>query len=218
MKRSLILTTACLLLLLSSQAFAFERQSQLELFGGFAVPLAPDAFKDYYKVGLSAHGQYVIFPHPQFGVSFGGAFEFFTFNDGKLFDELEQEYGVDLRDYGVEIEGSARIIELGLGVRPYLTPVTSSFQLFLFGMGTFNFTHDEFKIFFNDPAIEDVEGKYDGNNIGIAAGGGLEIPAGNMNIIFQGLTRFIFNYGKDDDLGVEGETLSFIGFTTGIVF
>jgi len=41
---------------------------------------------------------------------------------------------------------------------------------------------------------------------------------GKYNIIFQGLTRFIFNYGKDDDLGVEGETLSFIGFTTGIVF
>jgi len=85
-------------------------------------------------------------------------------------------------------------------------------------MGTFNFTHDELKIFYNDPTITDDEFKYDGTNIGIAAGGGLEIPAGNINIIFQGLTRFIFNYGKDDDLGVEGETLSFIGFTTGIVF
>jgi len=214
MKRSLILVTICLLALLSSQANAFERQSQKEFFCGFAMPLAPDVFKNYYKVGLSAHGQYVIFPHRQLGISFGGAFEFFTFDGDKFIEDFIDAnwdyywyyYGLDLYDVSMSADGNARFIELGLGLRPYLTPVTSSMQIFLFGMGTFNFTTNEItiKVETEEETVEANE-----NKMGIAAGAGLEMPAGSINLILQGLIRFVFT---------EGETTSFIGFTTGIVF
>ena len=240
MKRSLILVTICLLALLSSQANAFERQSQFEFFGGFAIPLAPDGFKDFYKMGLSAHAQYVIFPHPRLGISFGGAFEFLTFDNDAYIEDLDYylDYHFSADEYSTE--GSASIIELGIGVRPYLTSPMSSFQIFLFGMGTFNIFNSEVSEtydFWGYDAYSNYvnfigDSTYEANstNIGFAAGAGIEVPAGSVNVILQGLIRFIpakrsLKSVLDESWASWGipwedtkETHSFLGLTAGIVF
>jgi len=228
------------MVLLSSQAFAFERQSQLEFFGGFALPLAPDGFKDFYKMGLSVHGQYVIFPHPRLGISIGGAFEFLTFDNDAYIDDLDYHLDYHFSEDEYSTEGSASIIEFGIGFRPYLTSPTSSFQIFLFGMGTFNIfnsevseTYDfwgynaygEYVNFVGDSTYE-----ANSSNIGFAAGAGIEVPAGSINIILQGLIRFIPSKRplksvldeSWDSWGIpwedKKETHSFLGLTAGIVF
>ncbi len=187
--------------LCASAVFAQDRRKQIELFAGAAIPLAPQEFKDYYKVGGSLHGQYVIFPSPNLGVSFGLAIEGFTVDQ----DAVLADAGLTGTD--AAIEANASIFELGVGLRPYLTPPTATTQFFLFGMGTYNALSEEATITYLGQTFT---AKADGNNIGLAAGAGLELPAGEkLNIIIQGLTRFIFT---------EGSTTSFLGVTLGVVF
>jgi hypothetical protein len=185
----------------ASALFAQDRRRQIELFAGAAIPLAPDTFKDYYKVGGSLHGQYVIFPSPNLGVSFGAAIEGFTVDQ----DAVLEDYGLTGTD--ATIDATASIFELGVGVRPYLTPPTANTQIFLFGMGTYNALTEEVTVTYFG---ETVSAKGDASKVGVAAGAGFELPAGEkLNIIIQGLTRFIFT---------EGSTTSFMGVTLGVVF
>ncbi|MDZ7292605.1 MAG: hypothetical protein ONB44_21280 [candidate division KSB1 bacterium] len=201
MKRVFILVMVLALVLMASQTWAQARKSQIELFGGVAIPLAPDAFKDYFKVGGSLHGQYVIFPSPTLGISFGVAVEGFTFDGDKLLQDL------GFSGSGVTVEGSASVVELGVGLRPYLTQPEANTQFFLFGMGTYNLLSTESKV---SGFGESYSSKDDTNKFGVAAGAGFELPAGEkINIIIQGLTRFIFT---------ENETTSFVGITGGVVF
>lgn len=187
--------------LCASAVFAQDRRRQIELFGGAAIPLAPQAFKDYYKIGGSLHGQYVIFPSPNLGVSFGLAIEGFTVDQ----DAVLEDYGLTGTD--ATVEATASIFEIGVGVRPYLTPQTASTQFFLFGMGTFNALTEEATVTYLG---QTATAKVDGSKFGIAGGAGFEVPAGEkLNIIVQGLARFIFT---------EGSTTSFLGVTLGVVF
>lgn len=205
MKRFVIVILLVLFVVSLTSVFAQSRKPQIELFGGVAIPLAPDGFKDYYKMGFSGHGQYVIFPSPKLGVSFGAAYEKFTF-DG---DKLLEDYG--LQGLGLDVTGSASVIELGVGLRPYLTPVESNTQFFLFGMATYNFLKSEATVSYEgvEESISD-----DLNKFGLAAGAGLELPAGtSMNIILQGVFRFIFT--SDDEMG---GTTQFVGITAGLAF
>lgn len=182
-------------------ASAQSRRNQIELFGGVAIPLAPEEFKNYYKLGGSLHGQYVLFPSPNLGISLGVAVEGFTVDQ----DAVLEDYG--LVGAGVEVDATASIVELGVGVRPYLTPATANTQFFLFGMGTYNVLKEKVTATYLGQT-ETVE--VDGNEFGVAGGAGFEIPAGEkLNIIIQGLTRFIFT---------EGSTTSFVGITAGVVF
>lgn len=182
-------------------ASAQSRRNQIELFGGVAIPLAPEEFKNYYKLGGSLHGQYVLFPSPNLGISLGVAVEGFTVDQ----DAVLEDYG--LVGAGVEVDATASIVELGIGVRPYLTPATANTQFFLFGMGTYNVLKEKVTATYLGQT-ETVE--VDGNEFGVAGGAGFEIPAGEkLNIIIQGLTRFIFT---------EGSTTSFVGITAGVVF
>lgn len=191
----------------AGNVYAQARNPQFEAFGGVAIPLAPDVFKDYYKLGFSGHGQYVMFPSPTVGISFGAAFEMFTFDGDKFLSDLEDDTGFDLTGY--DTEGNARVIEFGVGVRPYLTPATASTQFFLFAMGTMNLLHTELTA--TDPSgTELVSGDDDETKFGIAGGAGIEIPAGeSMNLIIQGLARSIF---------ADPDNISFIGVTAGLVF
>jgi hypothetical protein len=211
MKRFHVCIMALVLLLMANQIWAQTRKSQVELFGGAAFPLAPTDFKDFYKIGGSLHGQYVIFPSPTVGVSFGAAVEGFTVDQ----DAILNYFG--LQGSGVTVDGSASVVELGVGVRPYLTKPEANTQFFVFGMGTFNFLHEEFKATF---AGQSNTVKSDANKAGLAAGAGFELPAGEkLNIIVQGLARFIFNKKETDAYGNEtGGTISFIGVTAGVVF
>lgn len=184
-----------------STVSAQNRRNQIELFGGVAIPLAPEEFKNYYKLGGSLHGQYVLFPSPNLGISLGVAVEGFTVDQ----DAVLEDYG--LVGTGVEVDATASIVELGVGVRPYLTPATANTQFFLFGMGTYNVLKEKVTATYLGQT-ETVE--VDGNEFGVAGGAGFEIPAGEkLNIIIQGLTRFIFT---------EGSTTSFVGITAGVVF
>jgi len=206
MKRSLICVALLLIIVMAVPSQGQGRLPQFELFAGGAIPLAPDGFKDYFKTGISLHGQYVMFPSPNIGISFGAAYELFMFDSDAFNDEFEEIYGYDPRDFGVDTEGNAGILEIGIGVRPYLTPATAGSQIFLFGMGTYNVLKNEITIT-GGGEEETVEANE--NKMGAALGAGLELPAGNMNMIIQGLYRFIFT---------EEETTSFIGITAGIVF
>ncbi|KAA3613752.1 MAG: hypothetical protein DWQ05_15860 [Calditrichaeota bacterium] len=190
-----------IVLLSATQVFAQGRSSQWEIFGGAAFPLSPDSFKDFYKVGGSFHGQYVMFPSPTVGISFGFAFEGFTVDE----DAFYEESGLTPDD--VTIESEATIVEYGIGIRPYLTSAESNTQLFLFGMGTYNVINEKtkFEDFFSTSEFEFEDKKW-----GLAAGAGLEFPAGDrLNIILQGLVRFIFT---------EEENTSFVGVTGGLAF
>jgi hypothetical protein len=191
----------------TSDGFAQSRNPQFEVFGGAAFPLKPDTFKDYYKIGFSGHAQYVLFPSPTVGVTVGAAFEGFTFDGNKFLTNLGTQLGQDLTGYNAS--GNARILEFGVGIRPYLTPATASTQFFLFGMGTVNRLHDELKATAPDGS-EIFNGKNDVTKFGVAGGAGIEIPAGSsMNIIVQGLARIIFT---------DQENTSFVGVTGGLVF
>ena len=202
MKRMLVSLMVMFMLLLASQSFAQPaRQPQIEVFGGIAIPLAPDAFKDYFKMGFSPHIQYVMFPSARLGVSFGVAYEKFTFDGDKLKENM------DLGGYEIDVTGSASNVELGVGLRPYLTAPEVSTQIFLFGMATYNLLKTEWKV---SGYGNTEEGSVKNNKPGAALGAGLEIPASeSMNLILQGIFRFIFT---------EDETTSFVGITAGLVF
>ncbi len=206
MKRFVIVVLLVVFVLSLSSVFAQTRKPQIEVFGGVAIPLAPDGFKDYYKMGFSGHGQYVIFPSPKLGVSFGAAYEKFTFDGDKFVEDI---FGEQIE--GLDVTGSASVIELGIGLRPYLSPVESNTQMFLFGMATYNFLKSEASISYmgyEESFSDDV------NKFGLAAGAGLELPAGtSMNIILQGVFRFIFTSEEDF-----GGTTQFVGITAGLAF
>ena len=211
MKKHLIqLGIALLVLFLINPLAAQNRSPQIELFGGAAFPLSPDGFKDYYKVGGSIHGQYVIFPSPNMGISFGAAFESFAVDEDAILA------GTGLTSNDVTIDASANIGEFGVGVRPYLTPVTASNQIYLFGMATFNVVNAKSSVTYTDFFGNEVTDEFDEseNKFGVAAGGGLEFPAGSsFNSLLQGLVRFIFT---SDEFA--GGTLSFVGVTAGVAF
>ncbi|HOX87381.1 MAG TPA: hypothetical protein PKW76_14290 [bacterium] len=204
MKKSVMLLLVVLLFAFISQSAAqYSRKSQFEVFAGAAIPLAPDEFKDYYKLGVSVHGQYVFFPAPNLGLSIGAAYESFIFDGDKILEDYEAS------DYGIEVEGSASIIEIGLGIRPYLTPPESMTQFFLFAMGTYNLLSSTIEITADEI---DYSEKFEGDEEkpGVAVGAGVEMPASDtMNVILQGLVRFIFT---------DEETTSFVGVTAGLVF
>lgn len=205
MRKSVIVLTVLLTICIAGQVFAQKRLPQFEIFGGVAIPLAPDVFKDYYKMGFSGHAQYVIFPSPQLGISFGAGYEAFTFDGDKFLTDLEAATGLNLT--GLEATGSASIIELGIGIRPYLTSPEMGTQFYLFGMGTYNLMTDKGEI---TDGVDTYGGESDFNKIGIAGGVGIELPAGeSMNIILQGLYRHILT---------EGEATSFLGVTIGLAF
>ena len=202
MRRYRIVTLALLLILVANQVFAqTARRKQIELFAGAAFPLAPDAFKDYYKIGGSLHGQYVFFPSPTLGICLGAAFEGFTFDGDKYLEDI------GATGSGFTVEGNASIAEFGVGLRPYLTKPEANTQFFLFGMGTYNALREEATV--SGPSGSE-KAELDDSKFGVAVGGGFELPAGEkLNIIIQGLTRFIFT---------EDETTSFVGVTAGVVF
>ena len=202
--------------------------------------MAPDGFKDFYQSGYSIHGQYVIFPTPRIGISIGGAYEFFLFDNDAYIDDLYEDLDYLFPEEEYSTEGSASIIELGLGLRPYLTSPTSSFQFFLFGMGTFNIFNSEvteeydfYYTYLGETYHAVGDSTYDSNvsKIGFSAGAGFEIPAGQVNIIVQGLVRFMPSIRTvksklDESWGEfwsieweeKEEPHSFVGITAGIVF
>ncbi len=184
-----------------------SRQPQIEVFGGLAVPLSPKEFSDYYKVGLSLHGQYVIFPSPRLGLSFALAYEGFSFDGDKFMQDIQNSD--PFTDYsGFGVDGSASIVEFGIGVRPYLTSPEANMQVFLYGMVTYNILDTKADLSYKDRNFysgEDKEKKF-----GLALGPGIEIPLNDtMNLIGQGVFRYIFT---------SGDGTSFLGITTGIVF
>ncbi|MDZ7393686.1 MAG: hypothetical protein ONB25_12395 [candidate division KSB1 bacterium] len=210
MRRTTIVLLALGLFLVSTQAMAQARRGQIELFAGGAIPLAPDAFKDYFKVGYSLHGQYVMFPSERLGLTFGAAYELFSFNGDKLLDEYEAQFP-GFRDY-FDVSGNAHIVELAVGLRPYLTPPEASTQFFLLAQGTYNMLGTEMTVKVDIPGYYSGEEtfKEDENKVGIAAGAGFETPfSSTMNLIIQGLYRHIFT---------ENDATTFVGITAGIVF
>lgn len=201
MKAKRAITATVFLLIFASTLIAQERRRQIEVFFGGAIPLAPELFKDWYEAGGSLHGQYVIFPSPKLGISFGLAAEGFAVDE----DAVLEDFG--LTGSGVSIDASLSILEVGVGVRPYLTPLEANTQIYLFGMGTYNSLRAETKVsgFGQTESDETSEGK-----IGLALGAGAEMPATeSFNLLIQGLWRFIFT---------EDETTSFLGITFGLAF
>jgi hypothetical protein len=212
MRKFMIVVVLVLFVLSLNSVFAQgTRKPQFEVFAGVGIPLAPEDFKDYFKVGFSGHAQYVLFPSPQMGVVFGAAYEKFTFDGDKLLEEM------GLSGSGVDVSGSASIVELGIGVRPYLTPVESNNQFFLFGMATYNFLSEKAEVSYQGISAS-ADTSY--NKFGLAAGAGFEFPAGtSVNIIVQGVFRFIFTESYTDDFGDKyGGVTTFVGITGGVAF
>jgi len=209
MKLSKLFIIALIVMIAAGNGFSQVRQSQIELYGGIAFPMAPDGFKESFNMGYSIHGQYVMFLNPKLGISFGLAYEPFSVNKDELMD------GVD--------DASFNVFELGIGVRPYLSSPEANTQFFVFGMATYNMmkmsaegSYEYYDYYSGTWYTEEYDESIDENKMGIAVGGGLEMPLNDrMNLIVQGLYRFIF-FSEDDDLS--DENVSFLGITAGIVF
>jgi hypothetical protein len=214
-KKGMVFCLVLVLLLSSVNLMAQNRKSQKEVFGGFASTTGPDFIKDYFKTGFSPHAQYVIFPKDRLGISFGIAAETFTFDDEAFLEDLREDplFGSIADEF--DIEGDLSIVELGVGVRPYLTNITANKQIFLLGSVTMNVVKTRFSL----PDL-DWEEEMSETKVGLAFGAGIEIPAGDrFNMIFQALIRSIPSVEaaaeeEDEDSG----TLSFIGITAGLVF
>ncbi|RMG63009.1 MAG: hypothetical protein D6715_11760 [Calditrichaeota bacterium] len=215
------------------------RLGQLEIYGGVGIPLTPEEFKDFYKVGVSLNAQYVFFPASNIGIPFFAGYELFTVDNGAISDFFAQGVtGVSIfDDFGnylgqitgaqLDADGSASSFRFGAGIRPYLTPSISPVQFFLFANGSMNFlkTKTELKggkvtfqdafgneqdLDFSELGIEPENSEDTENKFGLAAGAGIEVPAGpTMNLIFQGLYHIIFT---------SGDKTSFLGVTAGLVF
>jgi hypothetical protein len=228
-----------LLLTMTDPILAQGRKSQIELYAGAGFPLGPDAFKDFYKIGLSGNAQYVFFPSPNLGIPIFVGYERFTVDTDAISNlfvtGLESGLvgtGIDLVSADFSSEGSASTLKLGIGVRPYLTQPEAPTQFFLFGSGTFNllkasyeftggtytlrdtFTGDQqsFTITPDDFRASGIEPSVEGDDekFGLAGGAGIELPAGeSLNLIFQGLFNIIFT---------EDESTTFLGVTAGIIF
>ncbi|MBD3289724.1 hypothetical protein GF337_13035 [candidate division KSB1 bacterium] len=223
MKYSKFLVVLLVLIFVAGNAFGQMRQPQKELFGGVAFPMAPDFFKDYYKMGYSIHGQYVMFPSPSMGVVFGVAYEPFSVDKDKILEDFTGYTQDELEEMGVDadFEAGLSILEIGAGIRPYLSAPESTTQLFLLGMATYNIMRSTAEGTVEATEYDPWSGQYytyseeidesdTENKFGLAVGAGIEVPAGDtMNLIFQGLYRFIF---------IEDETASFVGITAGLVF
>jgi hypothetical protein len=147
-----------------------------------------------------------------------------------------------ITDAEVETEGSAGAFKVGIGVRPYLTSMESSFQLFLFGNLSYNFLNitREFKsasitlkdlntdqTFESELTARELEedgfrSKVEENDskFGLGLGFGFEVPAGgSINLILQTMANVIFSEYNERDADKEEENyISFMGFTVGIVF
>lgn len=218
MKFRTLLIVMLLTLVVAGSAFPQAgRRSQIEAFGGVALPMAPDYFKDWYKMGYSVHGQYVLFPSSRLGISIGVGYEPFIVDEDGFIEEAtgftKDEWSQI--GYDISLDITLSILELCLGIRPYLTPPEANMQFFIFGMGTYNFINSSASFSISD-GFDTVSGSDDvtENRFGVAAGGGFEIPIGDsMNIIVQALYRFIFV----DEL-TSGETISFLGITGGVAF
>lgn len=234
-----IFVLALLVLVVTSQIFAQGRRPQFELYAGAGIPLAPDEFKDYFKLGLSLNAQYVFFPSHQIGIPVFAGYERFTVDKTAISDLfssflvgqfITDEFGnfYQITDASVDSKGSASVIRFGAGVRPYLTKPESSTQFFLFGNASYNLLKSKLEFTkasltavdeFGNTLQGEVSGsdlgeastaEGDENKFGIAVGAGFEVPAGSsLNLIFQGLYNMIFT---------EENSTSFIGVTAGLVF
>jgi len=238
MKRFFILFLVIFLVVSVSQISAqLKRNPQIEIYAGAGIPLGPEGFKDYYKIGVSLNAQYVFFLTPSLGIPISAGYELFTVDNdaiGELFSEGLSSYLEYLGYYNISSElnseGSASSIRFGIGVRPYLTPPEAPTQIFLFGNATFNLIkqklefmggtinyEDDFNYYEDEWTASDLEDlgvesvmEGDENKFGLGGGAGLEIPAGeSFNIILQGMFNIIFT---------EGESTTFLGITAGLVF
>lgn len=244
MKTSVRLVFLMLVMLVgTSQLFAQARRGQFEIYAGANIPLGPEEFKDYYKMGFSLNGQYVFFPSVRVGIPIFAGYEFFSVNSDAINDDFESALRAELQGSGLElvssnldVGGSASIIRFGAGVRPYLTAPEASTQFFLFGNATFNILKSKTELNGGSITVTDgintetveleggVSSEGDESKFGLAIGGGIEIPAGEkINLIFQGMANFIFTSSEEIDLGdgtteKVGGTTSFVGITAGIIF
>ncbi len=230
----LILITLVVLSVVPLKA-QLTRSNQTEIYFGLGFPMQPEVFKEYYNTGLSLNVQHVIFLTPRIGIPVFGGYEIFTVNTDAiasdfrdilvgtvLYDDFGNPIG-QITDASLSASGSASMLKLGVGLRPYITPPTASLQIFLFGNVSYNVLRTTYKDEGGSVTIEDVFGNVlevpiegsdpvtdSENRLGVAGGAGIEMPFGeNFNLIFQGLYHVIFT---------EDENTAFIGLTAGLIF
>ena len=192
-----------------------DRRGQIELRGGVALPMAPNYFSKWYSMAYSIHGQYVLFLTQQLGISIGVAYEPFVLNEDGFIEEWTGYKQIDWarQGYDLNLDVHLNIFEISLGVRPYLTQPDENFQLFVFGMGTYNIINSDVGYTLSD-GVDTVSENFDSSEerFGIAVGGGMEMPVGDtLNFIFQAVYRFIFV-----DKLTNGDTVNFLGLSAGI--
>jgi hypothetical protein len=235
MKRFITIVVIFILVFSLTNAFSqYSRRNQIELFAGLGIPLGPEEFKDYYKMGMSLNAQYVLFPTPKVGVPIFAGYERFTVNNDAINDDFRSEfvgwqfyddygnYLGEITDANFDVSGSASTIKFGAGVRPYLSSPESSTQFFLFGNASYNLVKEVqnldggnleltdaygyvYEFDLGDLGFESVGTELKLNKFGIGIGAGVEIPAGSsLNLIFQGMYNIIFIKG-DATISYDGD-------------
>jgi len=211
MRRFILLTLLILVVLfISTTSFAqYKRPGQFEVQLGISLPQAPEEFKDYYKTGVAASGQYVFFPSPRLGIGLFVGFNRFSVDEGAI--------KADFAPYlppgaSLEVDAKAGVTEFGIGARPYLTSPEASIQFFLTGAAIYNLLKEKATVTYTDPYYGTITagGEEDENEFGVAVGAGIEAPAGERFIIvINGAYKIIFT---------EEKNTTFIGITSGLAF
>jgi len=225
-------TVLIILVLVFSSVDAFSqlsRKNQFEIYAGAGIPLSPDDFKDYYKVGLSLNVQYVFFPTYRLGIPIFVGYEGFAVDNDAINNEFQSmvvgvplydDFGTYLgmiTDANMDVEGTASTIKFGVGLRPYLTSPEASTQFFLFGNASYNILKEKQTVNDLTATVEDVAGNlYDVTftqefldelsyedtikKFGVGFGAGIEVPVGDrLNLLFQGLYNMIFTEKYTDE-------------------
>lgn len=221
---------ACITLVLFAAAtmgYSQYRPGHLEVTGGASFMTAPEEVKDYIKMGFNVQGQYVAFLSPTVGLSFGVGYNYFPVDEEKFEDEIYDELfatGYDIQLDELDVSGNVNILELSIGLRPYLSAPDAPNKIFIFGNGTYNmlkakskaeFTatysyYDPYYGYYESTTEAEVESEADEEKFGINAGAGIELQMGaHSKLTIQGGYRFIFT---------EDENTNFIGVTAGIIF
>jgi len=243
MKRMVLATLVVTLLLTANNLFAQGRNSQMELYGGVGIPLGPEGFKDFYKLGLSLNAQYVFFASPSLGIPIFVGYERFTVDSDaigeasagdlvglELFDSQGNVIG-QVVDGRIDADGSASTIKFGIGLRPYLTQPEAPTQFFLFGTATFNLLKQKSEITGGSYTGSDFSGNEqifdltEDDIISIYGGTESKVDdekfglAGGAGIeIPAGSSLNLIIQGLFNIIFTEDEKTTFLGVTAGLVF
>jgi len=231
MKTKKLLIALMLITLIPLTSLFAQRTAGSYAIGGFVgtgMPMSPDFFKDYWKMGGIGFGGEFIYNFSE-RISLGVRYHRLPFpmDTDEIEDMLRDEIGQDPtipQNYTLELEGmTINNSIITANILAYLTPPDAAAGFYITGGGSYymlDITDLEVTIEVQGQSMtqtmemdEDIDDKF-----GINAGAGLEFNAGgSLNIFAEG--RYHYRFGEEEG-PVEGESgaITFLSIVAGVRF